>query len=161
MLITSTDLWYTRLFKLSDRSYMLLYRQIAKLFNESYAQPSVIITGFNIICWIHHCSHWGRRYNQGVHTGHIISCPHGRTMGCLLWLFVKKIICILKALYCNKLWLRDAIWRHRSGSTLAQTMACYLTIPSHYLHKCWLIIKPVLWHSPVIDFTRSIHEPYP
>ena len=27
----------------------------------------------------------------------------------------------------------DAIWRHRSGSTLAQVMACCLTAPSHYM----------------------------
>ena len=30
-----------------------------------------------------------------------------------------------------------AIWRHRSGSTLAQVMACRLTVPSHYLKQCW------------------------
>ena len=39
------------------------------------------------------------------------------------------------------LWPFDAIWRHRSGSTLAQSMACCLTAPSHYLYKCWLFIK--------------------
>ena len=33
-----------------------------------------------------------------------------------------------------------AIWRHRSGSTLAQVMACCLTAPSHYLNQCWLIL---------------------
>ena len=38
----------------------------------------------------------------------------------------------------------DAIWRDRSGSTLAQVMACCLTAPSHYLNQCWL--KPGL-HS--------------
>ena len=32
----------------------------------------------------------------------------------------------------------DAIWWHRSGSTLAQVMACCLTAPSHYLNQCWL-----------------------
>ena len=32
-------------------------------------------------------------------------------------------------------------WRHRSGSTLAQVMACNLTTPSHYLNQCWLIIS--------------------
>ena len=37
----------------------------------------------------------------------------------------------------NSLRPSDAIWRHRSGSTLAQVMACCLTAPSHYLNQCW------------------------
>ena len=45
----------------------------------------------------------------------------------------------------NSLWPSDAIWghttRHRSGSTLAQVMACCLAAPSHYLTQCWLIIR--------------------
>ena len=36
---------------------------------------------------------------------------------------------------------------HRSTSTLAQSMACCLTAPSHYLNQCWLLISEVLWHS--------------
>ena len=47
----------------------------------------------------------------------------------------------------NSLWPSDAIWRQRSGSTLAQVMACCLTAPSHYLNQCWLIIREVQWHS--------------
>ena len=39
----------------------------------------------------------------------------------------------------NALWSSDAIWRNRSGSTLAQAIAC-LTAPSHYLNQCWHII---------------------
>ena len=35
----------------------------------------------------------------------------------------------------------------RSGSTLAQLMACCLMAPSHYLNQCWLIISEVQWHS--------------
>ena len=46
----------------------------------------------------------------------------------------------------NSLWPSDAIRRHRSGSTLAQVMACCLTAPSHYLNQCWLVISKVLWH---------------
>ena len=34
----------------------------------------------------------------------------------------------------NSLWPSDAVWRQRSGSTLAQVMACCLTAPSHYLN---------------------------
>ena len=41
----------------------------------------------------------------------------------------------------------DTIWWQRSGSTLAQVMACCLTAPSHYLNQCWLIISEVQWHS--------------
>ena len=41
----------------------------------------------------------------------------------------------------NSLRPSDAIWRHRSGSTLAQVMACCLTAPSHYLNQCWLTIS--------------------
>ena len=44
----------------------------------------------------------------------------------------------------NSLWPSDAIWRQRSGSILAQVMACCLTAPSHYLNQCWLIISKVL-----------------
>ena len=53
----------------------------------------------------------------------------------------------LEIYWINSLWPRDAIWRHISGSTLAQAMACCLTAPSHYLSQCWLIISKVLWHS--------------
>ena len=50
----------------------------------------------------------------------------------------------------------DAIWRHRSGSTLAQVMACCLMAPSHYLNQCWLIINKVQLHSSEGNFTRDI-----
>ena len=43
----------------------------------------------------------------------------------------------------NSLRPGDAIWRHRSGSTLAQVMAWCLAAPSHYLNQCWLIISKV------------------
>ena len=43
----------------------------------------------------------------------------------------------------GSLGLSDAIWRQRSGSPLAQVMACCQTAPSHYLNQCWLIISKV------------------
>ena len=62
----------------------------------------------------------------------------------------------------NSLRPSDAIWWHRSGSTLAQVMACCLTAPSHYLNQCWLIISKVLWHSSEGNFIRdtsaTIHQ---
>ena len=48
---------------------------------------------------------------------------------CIHWVTVKNL---------NSLRPSDAIWRHTSGSTLAQVMACCLTAPSHYLNQCWL-----------------------
>ena len=61
----------------------------------------------------------------------------------------------------TSLWPRDAIWRHRSGSTLAQVMASCLTAPSHYLNQCWLNISVALWHSTENDFTRIAQYIYP
>ena len=57
----------------------------------------------------------------------------------------------------NSLRPSDAIWRHRSGSTLAHVMACCLTAPSHYLNKCWLMISEVMWHSPDSNFIENIY----
>ena len=47
----------------------------------------------------------------------------------------------------NSLWPSDAIWHHRSRSTLGQVMACCLTAPTHYLTQCWLIISDNLWQG--------------
>ena len=55
----------------------------------------------------------------------------------------------------NSLWSNDAIWRHRSVSTLAQVMACCLTAPSHYLNQCWLIISKIQLHSSDGNFIRD------
>ena len=53
----------------------------------------------------------------------------------------------------------DAIWRQRTGSTLAEVMACCLTAPSHYLNQCWLIISKVLW--PGGFHVRAISQEMP
>ena len=55
----------------------------------------------------------------------------------------------------NSLWPSDTIWRHKSGSTLAQVMACCLTAPSHFLNQCWLITSKVQWHPSQNNFTRD------
>ena len=55
----------------------------------------------------------------------------------------------------NSLWPNDAIWWHRSASTLAQVMACCLIAPSHYLNQCWLIISKIHLHSSDGNFTRD------
>ena len=60
---------------------------------------------------------------------------------------------INEGLFVNSLWPSDTIWQHRSGSTLAQIMACCLMAPSHYLKQCWIINSKVHWHSSIL---RSI-----
>ena len=62
-----------------------------------------------------------------------------------MWLVIHILIWV-NLCYINPLWPSGAIWRHGSGSTLAQVMACCLTAPSHYLNQCWLIISDVWWH---------------
>ena len=64
-----------------------------------------------------------------------------------MWLFIHDWI--------NSLWPSDTIWRHISGSTLAQVMDFCLTAPSHYLDQRWLIISKVQWHSSECNFTRD------
>ena len=59
-------------------------------------------------------------------------------------------------IFINSLGLNDAIWRQRSGSTLAQVMACCLTAPSHYLNQCWLFIRKVQWYSSEDNFRSDI-----
>ena len=56
----------------------------------------------------------------------------------------------------NSLGLSNTIWWHRSGSTLAQVMACCLMAPSHYLNQCWLIISKVQLHSSEGTFIPGI-----
>ena len=56
----------------------------------------------------------------------------------------------------NSLWPSDAIWRHKSGSPLAQVMACCLMASSHYLNQYWLIISEVLWHLYMRVFHKKI-----
>ena len=54
---------------------------------------------------------------------------------------------------CYSLWPSDVIWRHRSGSTLAQVMAW--RCQNQYL----LVINGVLWHlKSQIYLTKSIQE---
>ena len=48
-----------------------------------------------------------------------------------------------------------AIWRHKTGTTLAQVMAWCLTAPSHYMNKCWLIIGKALCYSSEDIIIRS------
>ena len=60
------------------------------------------------------------------------------------------MVILLNHDYINSLWPSDHVWRHKSGATLAQVMACCLTATSHYLNQCWLgslASIPVQCHS--------------
>ena len=61
----------------------------------------------------------------------------------------------------NLVWPSDAMWRVRTGSTLSQVMACCLTVPSHYLNQCSLVISDDLWHSHEGNFTGNAQDVYP
>ena len=54
--------------------------------------------------------------------------------------------------YCKS---RDAVWHHRSSSTLVQVVAWHLMAPSHYLKQCWIIISKAQWHSSEDNFTKD------
>ena len=60
----------------------------------------------------------------------------------------KKLVVLLRPWWecVNSLWSNDAIWQHRSGSTMVQVMVCFLTAPSHYMNRCLVLISEVLWH---------------
>ena len=68
--------------------------------------------------------------------------------------------CSVRGPDLNSLWSSDAIWQHRTGSTLAQVMACCLTAPRHYQNQCWLIISKVQGHSSESNFTRDTSAIY-
>ena len=62
-----------------------------------------------------------------------------------------------KGQWVNSLGSSDDICQQRSGSTLAQVMACCLMAPSHHLNLCWLNICHVLCHSQEVG-KISIHD---
>ena len=57
---------------------------------------------------------------------------------CPKWPYYYSKLC--GSQWVNSLWPSDAIWQHRSGSTLAQVMACCLMAPSHYLNQFWSLV---------------------
>ena len=71
---------------------------------------------------------------------------------------MKKIVSNISAIFVQasiySLWPSDAMWRYRSGSTLAQVMARCLAAPIHYLHHYWLLSGEILC-SPESNFTVS------
>ena len=100
---------------------------------------------------------WSQRSPQISSILHSVPSDIKETLACLKQTNIFCSRCVL----VNSLWPSDAIWRHRSGSTLVQIMVCCLTAPSHYLNQCWLIISEVLWHSPEGNFTWNAQDMYP
>ena len=49
----------------------------------------------------------------------------------------------------------DTIWWQRSGSIVAQVMACCLTALNHFLTQCYHTIKGVLWHWPESNYKKK------
>ena len=72
-------------------------------------------------------------------------CPNKIMIICLKHDFLWKETIKYQSWF-NSLGPSDAIWRCRSGSTLAQVIACCLTAPSQHLNQCWLISSKVHWH---------------
>ena len=70
--------------------------------------------------------HW----NIGTDPGVMPENP-GKLTWISTWIFLHNLGS--RSQWVNSLMPSDAIWRHRSGSTLAQLMACCLMAPSHYL----------------------------
>ena len=57
--------------------------------------------------------------------------------------------------YSHICWPRcDTIWCQRSGSTLLEVMANCLAAPTHYLSKCWCIIKKIHRNTPMSSLDR-------
>ena len=52
--------------------------------------------------------------------------------------------------------LMTDIWWYRSGSTLAQVMACCLTAPSHYLNQYWILINSFPTRTPFMPNWKAL-----
>ena len=69
-----------------------------------------------------------------------------------------------KKTFFSSLRHNDTLWRHRSGSTLDQVLACSLTAPSHYLNQCCFIIGEIQWNSfyktSAISYQNSLENYY-
>ena len=67
------------------------------------------------------------------------------------------VCCSIRNVPLKSLWPSDAIWCHRSRSTLAQAMVCFLTDQS----IAWTNVdnfNDILWYSPKSTFIRSDYE---
>ena len=62
--------------------------------------------------------------------------------------------------WVNALWPSYTIWWTRSEQTLAQAMACCLTVSSHCLSQCWLVFCGILLRAIsqelLVDFIHNM-----
>ena len=75
---------------------------------------------------------------------------------------INMLLCQYRKAHCWDKRLVTLFLQHRSGSTLAQLMACCLTAPSHYLNQFWLFTKDVLWqtsHESNFSGTAHVRDP--
>ena len=101
-------------------------------------------------CWIQ-CKSPGKTVKLSLLIGYSRNTGYNRCryLASVIFVLGKWINCLYPdTLEINSLWPCDAMWRQRTGSTLAQVMACCLTAPSHYLNQCCLLMNLVLWHPP-------------
>ena len=84
--------------------------------------------------------------------------PGGKPLSEPMMVSLLTHICVTRPQWVNSLWLSDTIWWQRSGSTLAQVMACCLMAPSHYLNQYWLIISKALWSSSEGNIMRRSED---
>ena len=63
-------------------------------------------------------------------------------------------------LVCNSLWPSDALWLHRSGSTLAKVMAYCLTTPSNVYLFCGNHLGAISQEMPM-NLIRNMHSEIP
>ena len=104
------------------------YLLIKKILHSSNSVAGFVITTNTCIC--HESTAVVVLEKKSYHFGRI-------------WMWAKQIFhffSIVMEFVHNSLWPSDAIWQHKSESTLAHVMACCLTAPSHYLNQSRLII---------------------
>ena len=98
-----------------------------------------------IIVWLQHIGKRVKILCNAMSVSDVISVTRCNTMRCSILrdLFGHSEWRGKEWWLVNSSWPSDGIWWHRSGSTLAQVMACCLTAPNHYLDQYWLIISVV------------------
>ena len=122
---------------------------------ELYCIQTVDVDG--CLWWVHTLGYTGSSLYWCVlaeATASTIHSWHGvliATEGSQALIYGKTRKCEHQRIFGHKLtsidtwWPSDAIWWHKSASTLIQVMACCLTAPSHYLNQYfWLLIRKVL-----------------
>ena len=136
------------------RPQILLWTTLMVLLHKSYDAPVLYPTNYAPFC----CTRVHISVTKWYIAGHLSDA---------LWDFLDNSIMLWNWIMINisnriflsfismqifmntlqRMWPSNAIWRHRTGSPLAQVMARCLKAPSHYLNQCWLIISKVQWNS--------------